>query len=262
MEDQKAILSDPKVEIEVRTVNQQTIQVLLVDDERVLEDHVDGLSRDGIQVLRAENWQEARELFEQHPIDVVVIDPAFDDERGWITLIDMRRSPLSAGTPVIVLSETFDEFSRILAFKHGVQQYAAKPIGTVELSLRIASLNGNRTAPREQHDESRRVPVRKGGHTLLLDEESILYFSSKNKSSYAHTYENQYLVDMTLSELEEKTRPGTYLRTHRSYLVALRAIREIGRQNGGHVTYLVDRDATVLPVARRRVKELQNALGL
>lgn len=244
-------------------MNQQTIQVLLVDDERVLEDHAEGLSRDGIEVARAENWSQVRELFEQHPIDVVVIDPAFDDERGWITLIDMRRNPISARVPVIVLSETNDEFSRILAFKHGVQQYAAKPIGTVELSLRIASLNGNRTAPREQRDEPRsRVPVRKGGHTLLLEEESILYFSSKNKSSYAHTYENQYLVDMTLSELEEKTRPGTYLRTHRSYLVALRAIREIGRQNGGHVTYLVDRDATVLPVARRRVKELQSALGL
>ena len=97
---------------------------------------------------------------------------------------------------------------------------------------------------------------------MLLTIEEIVYLSARNKSTYAHTYENQFLVDQTLGDLETKLGRESFSRVHRSYLVNLNKVTEILRVDGGYVVVVTDRDETHIPVARRQVREFRGAVGI
>ena len=97
---------------------------------------------------------------------------------------------------------------------------------------------------------------------MLLSIDDIIFISARNKSTYAHTYENQYLVDMTLGDLESKMTHETFTRVHRSYLVNLNKVKEILRVDGGYVVVAADRDETHIPVARRQVRTFREAVGI
>jgi len=108
---------------------------------------------------------------------------------GWMTLMEIRSDPALASLPVIMLTAKTQDLARILAFKQGVQQYVTKPFSLTELVVRIESLM--RTRPRTEavpaEGDFRKMAVRKGGRTVLLDVEDIVYISAKNKSTYVHT---------------------------------------------------------------------------
>jgi DNA-binding LytR/AlgR family response regulator len=104
--------------------------------------------------------------------------------------------------------------------------------------------------------------VRKGGRTVLLTIDDIVFISARNKSTYAHTYENQYLVDMTVGELEAKLAKESFTRVHRSYMINLNRIKEIVRVDGAYVVVVSDRDETHIPVARRQVRAFREAVGI
>jgi DNA-binding LytR/AlgR family response regulator len=89
-----------------------------------------------------------------------------------------------------------------------------------------------------------------------------VYISAKNKSTYVHTYENQYLVDLTLTELEAKLLKENFERVHRSYMVNLNKVKEILRVDGAYVVVVTDRDETQIPVARRQVREFRGSVGI
>ncbi|MDP2299962.1 MAG: LytTR family DNA-binding domain-containing protein, partial [Actinomycetota bacterium] len=108
----------------------------------------------------------------------------------------------------------------------------------------------------------RKLAVRKGGRTVLLDLDDVIYVSAKNKSTYVHTYENQYLVDLTLSELEERLSRDAFRRLHRSYMINLNKVKEILRVDGAYVVAMADRDETQVPVARRQVRAFREAVGI
>jgi DNA-binding LytR/AlgR family response regulator len=165
-----------------------------------------------------------------------------------------------------MLTAKTQDLAKILAFKQGVQQYVTKPFNVQELSARIESL-GRRSrraasvtvAP---ETEFRKIAVRKGGRTVLLSIDDIVFLSARNKSTYAHTSENQYIVDFTLGELEAKLAKESLVRIHRSYIVNLNRIKEILRIDGGYVVVAADRDETHLPVARRQAKGFREAVGI
>ena len=127
---------------------------------------------------------------------------------GWMALMEIRNDPATADMPVIMLTAKTQDLAKILAFKQGVQQYVTKPFNILELAARVESLV--KGASRWQGGAAagdadfRKLAVRKGGRTVLLNIEDIVFVSARNKSTYVHTFENQYIVDMTLGELEQK----------------------------------------------------------
>jgi len=169
--------------------------------------------------------------------------------------------------PVIMLTAKTQDLAKVLAFKQGVQQYVTKPFNIMELSARVESLvRGRRraTAGIQQNGEPdfHKLAVRKGGRTVLLTIGDIVFLSARNKSTYAHTYENQYLVDMTLGELEAKMTRESFSRVHRSYLVNLNKVKEILRVDGCYMVVAGDRDETHIPVARRQARTFREAVGI
>jgi DNA-binding LytR/AlgR family response regulator len=225
-----------------------------------------GLETDGMRVLGASDGAEALDVLSREPVDVVVLDIMMPKVDGWMALMEIRNNPLTADVPVIMLTAKTQDLAKILAFKQGVQQYVTKPFNIIELAARIRSLvqgrQRNAEAGANNEGEFRKLAVRKGGRTVLLNIDDIIYVSAKNKSTYVHTYENQYLVDLTLGELEKKLSKESFVRLHRSYIINLNCIKEILRQDGSYVVVAADRDETHIPVARRQVKQFREAVGI
>lgn len=243
------------------------ITVLCVDDDVSIVEMIKmGLEADGMNVLSAGDGAEALEVLELALVDVVLLDIMMPRVDGWMALMEIRNNPLTADIPVIMLTAKTQDLAKILAFKQGVQQYVTKPFNLMELSARVRSLVRNRPKPMAAgvgtETDFRKLAVRKGGRTVLLSIDDIVYISAKNKSTYVHTYENQYLVDLTLTELEAKLAKESFERVHRSYMINLNKVKEILRVDGAYVVVVTDRDETQIPVARRQVREFRGSVGI
>jgi len=242
--------------------------VLVIDDDPAIVEMIRaGLSADGMRVLGAADGGEGIDVLGRERVDVVVLDIMMPRVDGWMALMDIRNNPVTADVPVIMLSGKTQDLAKILAFKQGVQQYVTKPFNVLELSARVESLARGRRRAAGEHgyhpdSEFRKLAVRKGGRTVLLTIDDIIYLSARNKSTYAHTYENQFLVDQTLGELEGKLGRESFARVHRSYLVNLNKVKEILRVDGSYVVVASDRDETHVPVARRQVRQFRESVGI
>jgi DNA-binding LytR/AlgR family response regulator len=217
-----------------------------------------------MRVLSAGDGAEALDVLRAEDVEVVVLDIMMPKVDGWMALMEIRNDPRLSDTPVIMLTAKTQDLAKTLAFKQGVQQYVTKPFNIMELTARVRGLaadSARRAAAAGKDKEFRRLAVRKGGRTVLLDIDEIIYVSAKNKSTYVHTFENQYIVDMTLAELEEKLEGDAFHRVHRSFIVRLDAIKEILRSDGGYVVVVKDRDETRVPVARRNVRGFREVVG-
>ena len=247
---------------------EEPINVLVVDDDSAVVDVIRaGLEAEGMVVHGASDGGEGLEVLSRERVDVVVLDIMMPRVDGWMALMDIRNSPSFADLPVIMLSAKTQDLAKILAFKQGVQQYVTKPFNVLEMAARVESLAKHRRRVGSDQGvvgetEFRKLAVRKGGRTVLLNIDDIVLLSARNKSTYAHTYENQYLVDMTLGELEDKLVRESFTRVHRSYLVNLNRVKEILRVDGSYVVVATDRDETHIPVARRQVRTFREAVGI
>jgi len=242
------------------------VTVLVVDDDPAIVEMIRlGFEADDMNVLSAGDGAEALEVLARDRADVVILDIMMPRVDGWMALMEIRNNPATADLPIIMLTAKTQDLAKILAFKQGVQQYVTKPFSILELAARSRSLAQRRlaTAAAGPGDgEFRKLAVRKGGRTILLNLDDICFLSAKNKSTYVHTFENQYLADLTLKELETKLMKESFCRIHRSYMVNLNRIKEIMRQDGDYVVVAADRDETHLPVARRQVKQFREAVGI
>jgi DNA-binding LytR/AlgR family response regulator len=117
-----------------------------------------------------------------------------------------------------------------------------------------------------------RIPIHKGGRILLVEEPRIAYAEAARGYAYlklvtpnvgqVQLADDRLLTSYTLSDLEERF-SDAFVRTHRSFLVNLRHVREVVPQVGGTLTLVMgDRDRSQVPVARRQAAELRRRLGV
>ena len=110
------------------------IKILVVDDEEPIANLIRmNLTRQGYACTCAYDGQQAADLLEKNPFDLVLLDimlPKFD---GYDLLAFIR--PM--GIPVIFLTAKGDVNDRVKGLKLGAEDYIVKPFEIVELLARI-----------------------------------------------------------------------------------------------------------------------------
>jgi two-component system OmpR family response regulator len=135
------------------------MRVLLAEDDPRLAPVIAlGLEKDGHEVVRASDGEEAARLLAE-PFDVCVLDLGLPLKDGVEVLREARAAGVT--TPVLVLTARASVPDRVGALRLGADDYLVKPFAFAELSARVEAL-GRRGPPR-------RGPLRIGG--LLVDEE-------------------------------------------------------------------------------------------
>ena len=163
--------------------------VLVVDDEPIVREVVCSyLEREGYRTLEAGDGDSARELVEQDPPTLVVLDLMLPGTDGlelcrWIR----SRSEL----PVIMLTARGEEADRIVGLELGADDYVTKPFSPRELVARVRTVL-RRSAPQLVKperlsfdglaiDASTREVVKRGAELRLTAKEfDLLWFLARH----------------------------------------------------------------------------------
>jgi two-component system, OmpR family, alkaline phosphatase synthesis response regulator PhoP len=162
-------------------------KILVVDDERDLNELVSyNLEKEGFQVVRAYNGEDAlRQIFHSVP-DLVVLDLMLPEIDGWEVCKRLRADNRTKQVPIIMLTARADETDKILGLELGADDYMVKPFSQKELVARIKAIFRRET--RLQEKSQNRPGVRWG--ELEIDREK-----------YEVKYKNKQLV-LTNKEFE------------------------------------------------------------
>jgi DNA-binding LytR/AlgR family response regulator len=101
------------------------------------------------------------------------------------------------------------------------------------------------------------IPVELAGTTRMLPRSAVRWVEAQGDYARLHTAETSHLIRVPLSVLAERWADAGFVRIHRSYLVALRDVRELRLTGSGYVVRTGDRE---LPVSRRHTRELKDRL--
>ncbi len=112
--------------------------ILVVDDDpnlRLLAESA--LSRDGYQVLQAENGEQALEYVRSTRPDLVLLDVNMPGMDGIAVLKRLRAEGRTRSTPVLMLTVEGNEPATRAAFDAGANDYLAKPFTIPQLNARV-----------------------------------------------------------------------------------------------------------------------------
>ncbi len=233
------------------------MKALIVDDEAPARSELRYLLGEagGVEVLgEASDALEALQLIKVVPYDVVFLDIDMPGLSGvqFAELIANMEHP-----PSVVFVTAHSEHA-VKAFEVAAVDYLVKPVEIPRLRQAI-----ERVGPSEPAARFERIPVEKAGKKLLLEVGDIFYVMAKDDYSYLYTDGERYLSTTSLAQLETRLGSRGFFRVHRRFLVNLSHVSEVVPMYGGTLLLtLKDKDASQVPVSRRRVPSLKRALGI
>lgn len=247
------------------------LRVYVVDDEALAVKRLTRLLR---QARRVEivgstiNPFEAVEFLSQHTVDAVFLDIQMPGMTGFELLQKLPQEP------VVVFTTAFDRFA-LDAFEVNSVDYLVKPIELERLEKALTKLERRRGTPEGLADTEQiralareltrkfpeRISSRIGERVVFVDISQITHFYAKDKLTYAATASKDYVVDITIGELEGKLDPAVFVRIHRATLLNLHYVEEVSSWfGGGLIVRLKDGKRTQLQIARDRSREVRARL--
>lgn len=243
-------------------MNDMTIRrprVLIADDEPLLraelraslqqlwpEAEVVAEAADGFEALRL-----ARELAPQ----VAFLDIRMPGMSG----LDVART---FGSRAHVIFVSAHQEHALAAFDEGALDYVLKPTDPVRLARAIARVRDRIDTP--PPDLTRLVeqlqpkPVAPAwlqatvGNTIhFIDLADVIYFSSEAKYTRVVTAEMEAHIRTPLKDLAEMLREAGFWQIHRSYVVAVKRIASVKRDEDGALWLLLRQHAARLPISQR-----------
>ena len=108
-----------------------------------------------------------------------------------------------------------------------------------------------------------RLASRVGDRTTILDVARVTHLVARDKLTFAVVNGREHVVDYTLAQLEERLDARRFVRIHRATIVNTAFVQELfPAVDGGVLVRLKDEAKTELAVARDRVRELKERLGI
>ena len=237
------------------------IRTVVVDDEDLARRRLLKLLRkygEDLEIVgEASNGGDAVALIASLRPDVVFLDVQMPGCDGFEVVRRLKEKPF------IVFATAYNEYA-LKAFEENSVDYLLKPVEQVRLDRTVEKLrrilgtsslalseNVEKMLARLASPPLRRMKVNLGDRIFLIDLEEIAYFESRDKYTYLHTTDREYMIDESLTDLEGKLDGATFVRIHRSFIVNVNFIRELVRWFAGRFKVrLKDKKETELIAAR------------
>jgi DNA-binding LytR/AlgR family response regulator len=234
------------------------LRVLAVDDEPpALDELVYLLGSDArvVSVAAAGDATEALRVLRDGEVEAVFLDIRMPGLDGLELARVLRRF---ASPPTVVFVTAHDDRA-VDAYDLGAVDYLLKPLRPERLAeaLRRVTAAREQAAPTPAGEDEEVIPVELAGRTTMLPRSEVRWVEAQGDYARLHTAETSHLIRVPLSVLAERWADAGFVRIHRSYLVALRDVRELRLTGSGYVVRTGDRE---LPVSRRHTRELKDRL--
>jgi two-component system, LytTR family, response regulator AlgR len=243
-----------------------TLQALIVDDEALARSRLRALiaSCDGpaaIVAAEAGNAAQAMELIGRRPFDVVLLDIHMPGADGLALARTLRNLP---HPPAVVFVTAHAEHA-VAAFELEAVDYLTKPVRLERLQAALQKVGRHVRGPASEPATPEVLLIQDRGRTERVPIPEILYFKAELKYVTVRTAGRSYILDASLSELEER-HPTHFLRVHRNALVARRAVRALEKhfdpEEGEGWAVRLNGIDELLAVSRRQLSAVREALAI
>lgn len=183
------------------------------------------------------------------PFDIVLMDIEMGGIDGIAAGEKLRADDDNDLVLLLYISSHEDYYNQL--FDVQPCAFIGKPIDSNEFSHKLEKAINK--IIRRRHDGKRKVlPVSQKGYEILVPLKKILYLESKVRKICLYTTDEMMEYYSILSNEEEKLSKDGFIRTHQSYVVNLRYVREVTSKS------LTLVDGTEIPISssrRNSVKE-------
>jgi two-component system response regulator AlgR len=242
------------------------LKMLLVDDEPLARSRLRTLLADcksppAEVAAEAANAAQAMEHLRRQHFEGVLLDIHMPGADGLALAQVLRTLP---DAPAVVFVTAYAEHA-VAAFELEAVDYLTKPVRLERLQEALARIEKARQGRAGGSEPEQEVLViQDRGRTERVPVTEVLYFKAELKYITVRTAARSYILDGSLSELEEKH--GTqFLRVHRNALVSRRAVRALEKhfdaeEGEGWAVRLNGVDES-LSVSRRQLSAVREALA-
>ncbi|MEV6294993.1 LytR/AlgR family response regulator transcription factor [Streptomyces sp. NPDC004059] len=242
----------------------EELSVLVVEDEPLSLDElvhllhgVPGVGR----VLAVPDAMSALKLLRHREFDAAFLDigmPGLDGMELAAVLSRLARPPA-------VVFVTASQAHAVDAFGIGAVDYLLKPASAGRVRQALDRVRRARAAsappaaaPFEPAGDLAVLKVESAGRTRYVRREEVRFVEAHGDHVRLDTRDGRFLVRMTLSTLERSWSRAGFVRVHRGYLLALRAVEDLRTDAVGQlVAHTAGGD---VPVSRRHARQLKEEL--
>ena len=214
------------------------IHCIVVDDEpiavRALRSLLDCVP-DVEVIASSSDAVEAYNLIRDRSPDLVFLDIEMPQLTG-VEMIKALELP-----PFFIFTTAYREYA-VEGFDLNAVDYLLKPISLPRLLRALEKYRRLNTAPAHE-EENRTVEIRAERRNVRLNVSEIMYVESAGDYVKVYARDRVLLTKITITEMEDLLRDETFVRIHRSFLIA-----------ASHVTAFTSRSVEisgrVLPISR------------
>lgn len=149
------------------------ITILVADDETAIADLIGlHLAKEGYQVIKVADGQEAIQAVQTHSIDLAILDIMMPKVDGYEVTRQIRETN---HMPIIFLSAKTSDLDKIAGLVRGADDYMTKPFNPMELIARVnAQLRRSRLL--SQSSAENKPVLETGGLAIYPDQRTVTLY--------------------------------------------------------------------------------------
>ena len=250
------------------------MNIIIIEDEKPAARRLDRmLKKLGLEINgMLHSVEESLEWFQsnEHP-DLIFLDIQLSDGLSFEIFENLEIQS------AIIFTTAYDEYA-LQAFKLNSIDYLLKPIDPEELEKAVIKYKSRIPEQKKltldfddikrmlvnplEREFKKRFTVKVGQHLKMITIDTIECIYSENKGTYIHTIDNRdYLIDLTLEELEKELEPQTFFRVSRKFFININAIKDMVSYTNSRLQIKLNTyNEQEVIVSRERVRDFKDWL--
>lgn len=251
------------------------MKVLIIEDEKIAADKIKSIISKlivDVNILASiETIDESVQFLKTHQVDLIFMDIELADGNSFeiFNLVDVKCP--------IIFTTAYNKYA-IKAFEFNSIDYLLKPISEEALQKALDNyyqmrevfsyddMNSTLQQLANNLMENYRTSflVKSANNLIPISCQNIAYFFASDKWTYLVTMTSQkYILNYTLSQLEELLNPANFLRINRSYLTNKDSVTRLEPYLKGQVVACLNPDPKEkVVVSRKQTPILKTWLGI
>lgn len=190
---------------------------IIVDDEPAAHYVLANYIRQNPQlelVFEGYNGIEAMDYLRENKVDLMFLDINMPEISG------MELLKILPTHPKTILTTAYSEFA-LESYDYGVIDYLLKPIYFPRFLKAIDRFFSTENVIKVEEDTINSVSVKVDGYFIDIELDQLLFAQSFGNYVKLHTTKKTYLASITTSEFEKCLPEKSFMRIHKSYIIAL-----------------------------------------
>jgi len=160
----------------------------------------------------------AMDLLQKEKIDLMFLDIHLPKLKG-LDFIKTLKKP-----PQVIITSAYQEYA-LQGYELNVVDYLLKPFSYERFNKAVEKVKQLTVQNIHTPDERRYLVIKEKEGLLKIPYEEVLYIEASKDYMKIFTPSRQYLTHLTMKKLEELLPAQLFIRTHKSFIVALKQIK-------------------------------------